>query len=69
MWADGYYEVVESITSIRITYNYKRKALLFFYLLTFCSCLLASIRIFALKKNFLTSSKHFTGTNLKKTLF
>ena len=40
MWADGYYEVVESITSIRITYNDKRKALLFFYLLTFCSCLL-----------------------------
>ena len=56
MWADGYYEVVESITNIKITYNDTRKALLFFYLLTFCSCLLASIRIFALKKNFLTSS-------------
>ena len=50
MWADVDYELVESIPSIRITYNDKWEALVFFYLVTFCSCLLTSIRIFALKK-------------------
>ena len=62
MWADGYCELVKSIPSIRITYNDKRKALLFFCLITFCSCLLASIRIFALKNYFLTWSQHFNET-------
>ena len=41
----------------------------FLYLLTLCSSLLNSMRIFALKKFFLTSSKYFTETNSRKHFF
>ena len=64
MWADGYYEVVESITSIRITYNDKRKALLFFLFAYILQLFAYSIRIFALKNYFLTWSQHFNQTML-----
>ena len=40
-----------------------------FFNLHFCSYLSTSIRIFALKKIFLTSSKHFIETNFKKHFF
>ena len=40
----------------------------FFPLITICSCLLTSIRIFALKNYFLTWSQHFNGTMLGKSI-
>ena len=69
MWADFDIELARLDSYYFNNLNDKLKHLVFFYLVTICSCLLTSMRIFELKKNFLTSSKHFTGTNLKKALF
>ena len=54
------------IPSIIITYNWFMKRSCLFSICLPCSCLLTSIRIFALKFFFLTWSIDFVGTILKK---
>ena len=69
MWADLNIELVW-LDSNHFNYLYdKWKDLVNFLFVYLCSCLLTSIRIFTLKKFFLTSSKYFIRTYLKKHIF
>ena len=69
MWADFDIELPWLYSNYFDNLNDKLKHLVFFYLVTFCSCLLTSMRIFASKKKFLTWSKYFSQTNLKRRIF
>ena len=66
MWADVYFELVECTPSFQIILNDKKHSKDCFHFAYTLQLFAYSMRIFALKKIFLTSSKHFTGTNLKK---
>ena len=66
MWADYDIELAWLDSNYFNNLNDKLKHLVFFYLVTICSCLLTSMRIFALKKIFLTWSIDFIETNAKK---
>ena len=66
MWADVYFELVEWTPSFQIILNNKKHPKDCFHFAYTLQLFAYSMRIFELKKKFLTSSKHFTGTNLKK---
>ena len=69
MWADFNIELPWLDSNYFDKLNDKSKHLVFF-LFDYISQLFAYfVRIFALKKNFLTSSKHFIETNLRKHVF
>ena len=66
MWADMYFELVEWTPSFQIILNDKKHSKDCFQFAYTLQLFAYSMRIFALKKIFLTSSKHFNETNLKK---